>query len=205
LGFCIGAVLAAALALPVGTLGASAISSAPGGAGAVPGAPASAHTHAKPSTCAGSNLRPTRANAAAVDAATLCLIDRIRATLHLGPLRTNHELQTVASTQVNDMVRRNYFADDRPTGQTPASLIAETHYSTHAVKLSTGQNIGWGTGSDATPARMVAAWMASPPHREIILVREYRDAGVGVVAAVPSFLAPPQTGATYAIELAARG
>jgi uncharacterized protein YkwD len=172
-----------------------------------PQASARASAPAKSRLCAGSNLTPTAANAAAIDAATLCLIDNLRATYRLGPVRVNRELQGVATEQVEDMVGWDYFADDRPPEQTPASLIEATHYPAHSARLSTGQNIGWGTGPYATPAQMVAAWMASPPHREILLLSEYREAGVGVAPAVPSVLAQPQSlpGATYAIEFAFRG
>ena len=47
----------------------------------------------RPSFCAHANLRPTPTNTATIDAATLCLIDQVRDTNHLRPLRTNHELQ----------------------------------------------------------------------------------------------------------------
>jgi uncharacterized protein YkwD len=168
----------------------------------VAGPRASTRAVAHTRTCPGAGLVPTAANAEAVDAATLCLIDNLRAAYGLGPVQANRELQNVAITQVDDMVGWNYFADNRPPEQTPASLIAATRYTAHSANISTGQNIGWGTGPYATPAQMVAAWMASPPHREIILIGEYTSAGVGVAPAVPSVLEQPLPGATYAIEFA---
>ena len=88
------------------------------------------------------------------------------------------------------MVRRNYFADDSPPGAHAARLIEATPYAAHAASLAIGENIAWGTGTDATPAYMVAAWMDSPPHREIILTASYRDAGVGATPAVPARARP---------------
>jgi len=154
--------------------------------------------------CPNANLRPSGADAGRVDAATLCLIDRLRGAYHLHRLRSNRELKRLADSQVWDMVSWNYFADDRPPGLTPMRLLAGTHYPARAKSVSLGQNIGWGTGGYATAASMVAAWMASRPHREIILTGEYREAGVGVVPAVPPLLRPELRGATYAIEFAAR-
>jgi uncharacterized protein YkwD len=154
--------------------------------------------------CPGANLSPTAANAATVAAATLCLIDQVRAGYHLGQLRSNTELRTLASSQVNDMVSWNYFADDRPGGLTPFSLVAGTRYPAHARAISVGQNIGWGTGEYATPANMVAGWMASPPHRKVILTGVFQDAGVGVTPAVPRVVERGLAGATYAIEFARR-
>jgi uncharacterized protein YkwD len=158
----------------------------------------------KASSCANANLQPTAANAAAIDAATLCLIDRVRAADHLRPLRANHELQTVAGRQTTDMVREDYFSDDTPSGSLPGALIAAMPYGAHAARLSTAQNLGWGTLSNATPAGIVTAWMDSPPHRAVILTGAFRDVGVGVTAAVPSVLAQGARGATYAVEFAVR-
>jgi len=102
------------------------------------------------------------------------------------------------------MVRLNYFAHVRPSGTTPAALVSATSYGQHAKSLSIAENIGWGTGPEATPAQMVAGWLRSPAHREIILTGEFRDVGVGATAAAPPSLAEGQAGATYALELARR-
>ena len=166
--------------------------------------PGTTSASAASGSCTGTNLRPSGANAAQVNAATLCLIDQVRIAHGLRPLKTNRELQAVAVSQVRSMVRLDYFADNRPSGATPAALIAAKPYGQHATSLSTGENIGWATGSYATPTEMVAAWLQSPPHREIILTGEFSEAGVGTTAAAPSHLAEGQTGATYALELAKR-
>ena len=38
---------------------------------------------------------------------------------------------------------------------------------------SVGENLAWGKGKHGTPAAIVAAWMASPGHREMILTGEH--------------------------------
>jgi uncharacterized protein YkwD len=167
------------------------------------GAQATSAIRRSPS-CGDANLRPTPANPARIDAATLCLIDRVRAAHHLRPLQPNHELQSVATTLVGGMVRRNYYNDNSPSGQSPGSLIATIPYGAHAASLSTAQDLGWGTLSDATPAGIVRAWMHSPPHLEIILTAAFRDAGIGVAPAVPTVIGSGQLGATYAVEFGAR-
>jgi uncharacterized protein YkwD len=154
--------------------------------------------------CPGTGLRPTHTNAAAIDAATLCLINRARAAHHVPALRSNRDLGAVAASQVTTMVRWNYFADVRPTGQTPLALVFATSYPTNTAGVSVGQNIAWGTERYATPARIVAAWMASAPHRRVMLEGGYRDAGVAVTARVPSLMERAQRGATYAIEFGLR-
>jgi uncharacterized protein YkwD len=154
-------------------------------------------------TCAGVNLNPGPTDGPAIEAATVCLIDQVRAAHHLRPLRSNGYLQLVAAAQVSAMVRANYFADIRPTGETPWLLIARTPYAAHA-RISAGQNLGWATAGDATPLGMVTAWMNSPPHRQIILSGAFRDLGVGVTAALPSVLGQGSEGAIYAVEFGAR-
>jgi uncharacterized protein YkwD len=156
-------------------------------------------------SCAYANLRPTAADTALVDRATLCLIDQLRTANRLPPLRSNRELQAVAGEQAKGMVRDDYFGDDSPTGKTPARLIEALPYGAHASSLATAQNLGWGTHSAATPAGIVTAWMRSPPHREVILTGAFRDVGVGVSPAVPAIVGHGSRGATYAVEFAARG
>ncbi len=170
-------------------------------AGALATVPAGA---AAAAACRNATLQPSGANGAAIDAATLCLIDRLRVANRLAPLRANRELGTVAGSQVSSMISDDYFGDVRPTGQTPMSLIAVSRYRRHTAHISVGQNIAWASALDSTPASIVAAWMASPPHRAIMLDAQYRDAGAAVAAQLPSVLGAGSTGAIYAIEFGAR-
>ncbi len=153
--------------------------------------------------CPGSSVKPTAENLNLIRSATLCLIDRARTSAHRRALRSNHALQSVAGSQVAGMVRLDYFSDVRPSGQTPGALIHATSYAARA-NLITGEDIGLGTGSLATPEQIVTSWLRSPPHREIMLNPLFRDIGVGVIAAVPSFFSGRERGATYAIEFGAR-
>lgn len=154
--------------------------------------------------CADSNLRPTRSNLPVVDTATVCLIDRVRRSAGLTPLRPNRSLHGVAAAQSADMVLGDYFGDNSRSGRTPLQRIVTTRYPKHTRGISTAQNIGWGTGTEATPAAIVAAWMASPPHRRIMLTAGFHDVGVGAAPAAPSALAEGQPGATYTVEFGAR-
>jgi uncharacterized protein YkwD len=154
--------------------------------------------------CHGANLHPSAKNWPTIDAATLCLVNEVRIAHGLRSLHANPELGRVAASQVTSMIARDYFSDDRPTGQTPLSLVAITRYPAHAAEFAVGENIAWGTGSFTTPAHIVAEWIASPPHREVMLSPEYRDAGVAVIPAIPAVLDAGHQGATYAIEFGMR-
>ena len=154
--------------------------------------------------CANTSLEPTATDQAAIDQATLCLVNAIRRAYHLHALRANAQLGKVAASQVSSMIRWDYFADVRPTGQTPLSLVGVTRYPAHTAGFAVGQNIAWGSGAFASPAHIVAEWMASPPHRAIILTSYYRDAGVGVDPGLPGVVRAGHQGATYAMEFGVR-
>jgi uncharacterized protein YkwD len=156
------------------------------------------------SGCPDATLLPGPGTGSAVDRATLCLVNAIRSAHHLHPLRGNRQLGKVAGSQVSSMVRWDYFADVRPSGQTPLSLVGVTRYPAHTAGFAVGQNIAWGTGVYATPEHIVEEWMASPPHRAIILTGYYRDAGVAAKPAVPGVLGGGRSGATYAMEFGVR-
>lgn len=164
--------------------------------------PATASAHAG-HRCRAAHLRPTRTNVRRVKRSTLCLINRVRHAHHLRPLHANRALGRVASGQSHDMLVGHYFGDNSLSGLTPMQRILSSSYDRHARSIAIGQNIAWGTGRDATPARIVRSWMHSAPHRAILLSRRYRDIGIGVGSGAPvGRLA--RLGGTYTVDLAVR-
>jgi uncharacterized protein YkwD len=155
--------------------------------------------------CEGTSLQPTRANLSRVTAATLCLIEHERLAYRLAPLRSNGSLRRIGAKQASEMVIGDYFGDDSLSGWTPMQRIEASAYASRARSLAAAQNIGWGSGTLATPAAMVRAWMLSPPHREIMLSGGYSDIGIGIAPAAPPKLTGGLPGATYAVEFASRG
>jgi uncharacterized protein YkwD len=156
--------------------------------------------------CSGADELPSASNSSVVDVATLCLMNRIRHVYRLRPLRPNGALSSIATGQARDMVRGSYFGDQSLSGQTPLARIRASSYFLvpSRVRLLTAQNIGWGTGPNATPSGIVKAWMQSPPHRAIILTAAYRDVGVGVAPGAPTRFGSSWTGGTYAVEFGER-
>ena len=192
--------LAAALLAATGALACESASAAR--AGRTSGAAAK---HAGRSReCGGAQLRPNARDLAAVESATLCLVNSLRVTHDAPALRTNDVLGEVAASQIDAMLSEDYFADVSPSGQTALGLVEATTYPAHAASFAIGQNLAWGSGGDVTPAHIVAEWMASAPHRTIMLSEEYRDAGVAVSPGAPALLDAPPPDATYAFEFGAR-
>jgi uncharacterized protein YkwD len=195
-----GAVVGSSLLAFAGALSHAARAGAAGASAAVAG-------RASSTPCTGAGDVPDGRNSAVVDSATLCLMNRIRETYRLQPLRHNAALATIATGQARDMVRGDYFGDQSLSGQSPLARIMASGYALapSRVRLLAAQNIGWGTGSNSTPMGIVRAWMHSPPHRAIILTGAYRDVGVGVAPAIPPALGSSGTAGTYAVEFGARG
>lgn len=153
--------------------------------------------------CRGANVRPSAGNLNLVRAATLCLIDRTRASVGERPLRANAALRAVAAHQLADMISYDYFSDVPPTGQSLGALVSAARYAPRARAVA-GEDIAWATGSRSTPAQILAAWLRSAPHRAILLDPRFHDAGVGVIAAAPRALSGGRRAATYAIDLGER-
>jgi uncharacterized protein YkwD len=151
--------------------------------------------------CQNTELTPTEANLAAVDQATLCLVDQERARNGELPLRPDPRLEQAAQSHSAKMVAEDYFAHIAPNGETPLDRIQASGYIPNAqVGYTIGENIAWATLSLATPSAIVAAWIASPEHLANILDDAYRDTAIAVVPSVPPSLAEGQAGAVYTQE-----
>lgn len=169
------------------------------------GTPAlAAQSGGRPGACANTRLRPTRSNIALIRGATLCLINRERAAHGEQPLRANADLDHAAQGHSESMAAQAYFEHTSPDGRTPLGRVQATGYiSGQQAAYEVGENIAWGSGQDATPAAIVAAWMASPPHRANILDGEFRDSGIGISPHLPASFAGGQAGAIYTQDFGA--
>ncbi len=147
---------------------------------AVTAAPASAATSARAAACAGAAAAVGSVPGAAMRAALQCVVDAERARHGLGPLGSDARLARAARRHARDMVRRGYFAHER-AGWTLAGRLRAAGWT----GVRAAEAIAWGCGARGTPLATVASWLASPPHRAIVLGR-YRRAGIGLAASAPT-------------------
>jgi uncharacterized protein YkwD len=82
------------------------------------------------------------------------------------------------------MALRNFFAHETPDGVDPGARMATVGYPVRAT--TTGENLAWGSGPEATPVRIVQSGMKSPGHRANILRPEFTEVGVGVAHEAPT-------------------
>jgi uncharacterized protein YkwD len=120
-----------------------------------------------------------------VRTALRCLVNATRAQHGLPTLQSSARLNAAADSFSADMVARGYFAHMTPEGHSVADRVRATGYLSGSGAWALGEDIGWGTGSSSTPDSIFRSFMASPPHRRVILSREYHEIGVGVAPGVP--------------------
>jgi uncharacterized protein YkwD len=143
--------------------------------------------------CHGASVRtPARARAGA-----LCLVNAARAVVGIRHLRSDSRLKRAAVAQAHDMSRRHYFAHQRPGGPSLRARLRARGYRDARF----GEAIAWGCGTLSTPAATVRGWLASPPHRAIVLSRAFTRVGVGFARGAPVACAG---GAVWVLDAGAR-
>jgi uncharacterized protein YkwD len=119
-------------------------------------------------------LHSGAASSRATQAQILVLFNQQRDAHGLKPLSIDAKLTRAANSHSDDMLRRGYFAHDGPQGKWDVRI---RHYVRRTL---IGEILSEGSGSYATPAGMVKAWMHSPEHRRVILMADLRLVGFGV-------------------------
>jgi uncharacterized protein YkwD len=150
--------------------------------------------------CRGALDIPNAGNLAEVESATLCLVNAVRAHFGVRPLADNAALHSVAVSHSRDMVASDYFDHTSPSGTSQLDLVRSSGYLAGAGTWTVGENLGYGTQELSTPAAMVIAWFFSAEHRANMLSSDYRDTGIGVVAAAPASETTDRPAATYTEE-----
>jgi uncharacterized protein YkwD len=148
--------------------------------------------------CAGATARPATLKPAARRAAVVCEINRVRRHHGLAPVAAHARLTRMAGGFARTMVTRRFFSHVGPGGATLRARARSAGYRGHAL----GEVLAWGAGRYASPRGAVRSWLRSPPHRSVLLGRNYRDVGVGVALGSP-FGGSLRSSATYAATFGA--
>ncbi len=82
-------------------------------------------------------------------------------------------LAQAAQSKANDMLAKQYFAHNTPSGETPWTFIKAAGYS----YVTAGENLA----IDFTEAESIqSAWMNSPGHRANIMNKSFQEIGIGI-------------------------
>lgn len=102
------------------------------------------------------------------------LVNKEREKHGLNPVSQSNELVNLARLKAADMYENGYFSHTSPTYGDPFQMMAN-----HGISYQyAGENIAKG---HTTAEEVVAAWMDSPSHREVMLKSEFTHIGVGYV------------------------
>jgi uncharacterized protein YkwD len=113
------------------------------------------------------------------------LINEKRADAGCPAVAPDDRLATAAGRQAADM--RDHGVQDH-TGSDASSPQQRIEAAGFSPATATGEILLWGTGS-TSPQQAVDAWMASPPHREVIEQCAFTHAGVVVLQADSRYFA----------------
>lgn len=97
-----------------------------------------------------------------------------RVAVGLLPLSVDQKLNDSAEIKVDDMIARQYFEHESPTGEGVSDLGKKVGYE----YVIMGENLAMGTFSSSSD--IVQAWMNSEGHRANILNKKYQEIGVSV-------------------------
>jgi uncharacterized protein YkwD len=120
------------------------------------------------------------ASPSALDAArrdVLARVNEARRRAGRGALSHRAALELAASRHAADMVARGYFAHESPEGRTARERADEAGYG---PALLVGETIAYG---QRTAGAVVTDWLASAPHRRVLLDRRFAELGVGIAIA----------------------
>ena len=118
--------------------------------------------------------------------ATLCLINKERASRGMRALHRHARQQEAASKHTRLMISRRCFSHECPGERDLVGRIISTGYLPCLCTWGVGENIAWGGGRLSSPRSVVAAWMRSAPHRANILNRSFDEIGLGIAAGSPT-------------------
>lgn len=103
------------------------------------------------------------------------LTNKERQSRGLMHLYRNHKLDNSALKKALDMLEKQYFAHDSPSGITVEDLANAVQYDFVVL----GENLAYGNFD--SDQEMVTGWMNSPGHRANILSTKYTEIGVAVI------------------------
>jgi uncharacterized protein YkwD len=135
---------------------------------------------AEAQACDGADRGPRKISRAEARRAIVCVINNKRQAHGVPSVKVTKPLQKAGGRHSRAMLASNCF-DHQCGGEPPlTSRVHSTSYLPCNCSWGLGENIAWGRKSRGSPAKIVDAWMNSPPHRSTLLSGSFRHVGIGV-------------------------
>jgi uncharacterized protein YkwD len=135
--------------------------------------------------------------------ATLCLLNKRRASHGLRALRAERHQGKAARRHNRLMIRRDCFSHLCPSERDLVGRLTAAGYLPCSCSWLVGENIAYASGSVSSPRGIVGLWMDSPPHRENILNPRFEHIGVAVNHGSPG--GSRRGSATFTTDFGAKG
>jgi len=124
-------------------------------------------------TCPGS--RSLRVSAAKRREALMCLINYARASSGLPPVRSSGALSRVAHAKGRDVVACSDFSHTA-CGKSAFAYVVSSGFRFRLV----GENLFYSQRPVGSARDAFLAWLRSPPHRKLLFLPSFSDAGTAV-------------------------
>jgi uncharacterized protein YkwD len=110
----------------------------------------------------------------------LAEINTLRQQHGLAPLRLSVRLRAAADSHSAAMANRGFFAHESADGTTFWKRVARFYPQGSKRYWSVGENLLW-SSPDVEPAGALRMWLASAPHRKVLLTSRWREVGLSAV------------------------
>ena len=112
----------------------------------------------------------------AYEKSTYELHNQTRASNGLATLCVRRALTQAAQYHSQEMIDRGYFDHNSYDGESFSARLERFGYDSYE---EVGENIAWGSDTNAYPDSIFQIWMNSSEHQENILSPNYREVGIG--------------------------
>ncbi len=112
----------------------------------------------------------------AYEKSTYELHNQTRASNGLATLCVHRALTQAAQYHSQEMIDKGYFDHNSYDGESFSARLERFGYDSYE---EVGENIAWGSGTNAYPDSIFQIWMNSSEHQENILSPNYREVGIG--------------------------
>ena len=116
----------------------------------------------------------------AVEQGVVREINRVRAARGLRPLVVVQGLQAAAVNHSRAMLQGGFFEHESAGGRPFWERIKRLYPPRGNDAWLVGENL-FAKSAELSPQEAVAAWLESPPHRDILLSSQFRDIGIAVM------------------------
>jgi uncharacterized protein YkwD len=140
---------------------------------------------AEANSCEGADRGPRKISKGQARRAIVCVINNKRQASGAGNLKIVKPLQKAGTRHARTMMASNCF-DHQCGGEAAlASRVHNTSYLPCGCSWGLGENLAWGKKARGSPAKIVDAWLNSPPHRSTLLNPAFDHVGIGIAWGSP--------------------